>query len=118
MLDTASALHRQRQAAELGLSLSPPTMEHARLIIEFAHSIRAVEGLLLCHCLGGVSRSPAAALLCFAAWTGRGNERACVERLLEIRACALPHRDLVGYGDTLLRRNGELISALDSIVPP
>lgn len=59
---------RQREAAEIGLRLCPPTMDHARQIIEFAQSIRDVEGTLLCHCLGGVSRSPAAALLCLACW--------------------------------------------------
>ncbi len=116
LLDTARTLHRQRQAAESGLSLTPPTLEHARSIIDFAHSIRNMGGLLLCHCLGGVSRSPAAALLCLATWMGSGNERGCVERLLEIRACALPHRDLVRYGDTLLHRDGRLITALDSIM--
>jgi predicted protein tyrosine phosphatase len=44
----------------------PPTLEHARLIIDFAKSISEIEGGLLCHCLGDVSRSPAAALICLA----------------------------------------------------
>jgi predicted protein tyrosine phosphatase len=103
---------RQREAAEIGLQLSPPTMEHARQIIEFAESIRGMDGTLLCHCLGGVSRSPAAAILCLSTWTGKGNEAYCVDYLLSIRHFAQPHEDLIAFGDALLDRRGALIDAV------
>jgi predicted protein tyrosine phosphatase len=99
---------RQREAAEIGLRLCPPTIEHARQIIEFAQSIRDIDGALLCHCLGGVSRSPAAAILCLATWTGPGHESYCVDYVRSIRKCAQPHEDLVAFGDSQLRRKGEL----------
>jgi predicted protein tyrosine phosphatase len=103
---------RQKEAAEIGLRICPPTIEHARQIIEFAESIRQIDGTLLCHCLGGVSRSPAAALLCLAAWTGSGHEQYCVNYVRAIRKCAQPHEGLVSFGDDLLHRNGQLNCAL------
>ena len=103
---------RQREAAAIGLRLTPPTPEHARRIIDFAETLRDLDGVLLCHCLGGVSRSPAAALLCLAAWTGPGHEEYCARHLLSIRPCAQPHPDLVSFGDELLNREGALIEAL------
>lgn len=108
---------RRREAAAIGLSLNPPTEEHARAIIEFARQIRDLKGALLCQCLAGISRSSAAALLCLAEWTGPGQERACVEHVLAIRPAAQPHHDLIGFGDRLLHRNGQLLSALDALRP-
>jgi len=104
---------RQRQAAEFGLRLSPPTIEHARQIIEFAESIRAMDGVLLCQCLAGVSRSAAAALLCLSQWTGPGREDDCVKLLLAVRPCASPHPDLVRFGDECLARQGRLVTAME-----
>lgn len=103
---------RKREAADYGLDLSPPTMEHARKIIDFAGSISDLDGVLLCQCLGGVSRSSAAALLCLAAWTGAGCEQSCIAKVLAVRSCAFPHRDLVAFGDEILARNGKLVAAL------
>jgi predicted protein tyrosine phosphatase len=108
---------RRREAAAIGLSLNPPREEHARSIIEFARQIRDLKGTLLCHCLAGISRSSAAALLCLAEWTGPGHERACVEHVLAIRPAAQPHRGLARFGDNILNRGGRLLSALDSLRP-
>lgn len=103
---------RQRKAADVGLTLTPPTLDHARSIIAFARCISEMAGVLLCQCQGGISRSPAAALLCLATWTGPGRERYCVERLLSIRPSAVPHRDLVAFGDEVLQREGRLTAAV------
>jgi predicted protein tyrosine phosphatase len=111
-LDAARMRWRQRDAAEIGLTLNPPTVDHARSIIEFARSIQTLDGALLCQCAGGISRSPAAALLCLAAWTGPGHEDTCVERLLAIRPSAVPHAGLVEFGDQILGRGGALAAAL------
>jgi predicted protein tyrosine phosphatase len=108
---------RQRQAAEIGLRLIPPDVEHARSIIDFARALDGLDGTVLCQCQGGVSRSPAAALLCLATWTGPGHERYCVERVLNIRPHAVPHLDLVGFGDELLGRNGALVESLQRVRP-
>jgi len=107
---------RQRKAAEIGLELIPPTLDHARSIIEFARSISSLEGTLLCQCHAGISRSPAAALLCLATWTRPGQEQACVARIRAARPAAVPHHDLVAFGDRLLQRNGNLLASIEE--PP
>lgn len=108
---------RRREAAAVGLTLNPPTEEHARAIVEFARRVDAIDGVMLFQCLAGISRSPAAALLCLAEWTGPGHERACVEHVLAVRPAAQPHRDLVRFGDSILGRGGRLLFALDSLRP-
>ena len=104
---------RRRELADLGLVQTPPTIDDARKIIAFADTIRQIDGPLLCHCLGGISRSAAAALLIMATWTGPGFETHCVQQLRLIRPCASPHRDLIKFGDSVLNRSGQLITALE-----
>ncbi len=116
-LSAARLRLRQRDAAEIGLTLTPPATDHAESIIGFARSIALLDGVLLCQCQGGISRSPAAALLCLAAWTEPGGERYCVERLLAIRPSAVPHYDVVAFGDELLQRRGKLVEALQRARP-
>lgn len=103
---------RQQEAKKIGLELCPPTVDDARSIIEFAESIRDLGGVLLCQCQAGISRSPAAALLCLTAWAGPGHERDCVAYLLQVRPSAVPHLDLVRFGDDVLRLNGALVEAI------
>jgi predicted protein tyrosine phosphatase len=103
--------HR-KWGVEIGRPMTPPAPEDAAAIIGFARSIRDMDGTLLCHCHAGISRSPAAALLCLATWTGPGRERDCVEQLMQIRPAAVPHVGLVGFGDALLGRQGDLVKAL------
>ena len=104
---------RRRADEEVGLKRQGPTEEDARSIVEFARAIRELDGFLLCQCNGGVSRSSAAALLCLAAWTEPGEEEYCMQRLLEVRACACPHLDLVRFGDALLGRRGRLLKCVE-----
>lgn len=108
---------RQRDAAEVGLRLQPPTLNHAVQIIEFATQIANVGGTLLCHCLAGVGRSPAAALICLATWTHPGEELDCMREVLAARPCAIPNESLVAFADSALGRDGRLISALRALRP-
>jgi predicted protein tyrosine phosphatase len=103
---------RQRRAAEDGLLWKPPTRENVKAIIDFAMPLVDMDACVLCQCHAGISRSPAAALLCLAAWTGSGNEDYCVDELLRARPAAVPHPDLVAFGDDLLCRDGALVDAL------
>lgn len=116
-LDHARFRLRKREAAAVGLSLDPPNEGHARSIIEFARQIQSLPGTLICQCAAGISRSPAAALLCLAAWLGPGQESACVQQVLAIRPAAQPHRDLVRFGDRILGRGGRLLEALNHVLP-
>lgn len=103
---------RQRKAAEDGLRLCPPTVDNAKSILDFAMSAKKLGGVLLCQCQAGISRSPAAALLCLAAWTSPGHERGCVSYVLKIRPAAVPHPDLLRFGDQLLGLKGRLVDAV------
>jgi predicted protein tyrosine phosphatase len=103
---------RQRASESIGLRVTPPTPEHAKAIIEFAKSIRDMDGALLCQCFAGISRSSAAAVLCLAVWIGPGREPECVESVRAIRPAAIPHPDLIRFGDKLLNRDGKLVDAI------
>ena len=86
----------------------------AAAIIDFAETIRGVDGITVCHCGGGVSRAPAAALLCLSVWRGAGSEAECVAEILKLRRGAVPHAGLVRFADEVLERDGRLIRALAS----
>jgi predicted protein tyrosine phosphatase len=116
MFQMHQAHARQAFDALNGRVKTPPALDHARAIIEFAERVRDVGGILLCHCGAGISRSPAAALLCLATWLGPGKESECVDELFRVRPVCDPHRDLVRFGDQLLNREGKLIEALSRAV--
>ena len=79
-LERAQLELRWKRDAEYGIMHLPPSNEHATAIIEFATQNATLSGALLCQCSAGMSRSPAAALLCLATWTAPGNEARCVVR--------------------------------------
>lgn len=89
------ALSRRRFAEANGLHEAPPTMDDARAIIAFAESIRQLDGKLLVHCGAGMSRAPAAALICLNVWRGVGFEQECMDELRSIRPSAVPHGGLI-----------------------
>jgi predicted protein tyrosine phosphatase len=105
----------QEEAKKNGMRVTPPTMEHARAVLEFAGDMEKEEGALLCHCRAGVSRSAAAALLCLARWMGPGEEERAAAELVRVRNCAFPHEGLVGFGDVLLGRGGRLVEAVRTV---
>ena len=109
------AFSRRRWAEENGLTEVAPAATDAASIIQFAEGVRETEGVLLCHCGGGMSRAPAAALICLALWKGAGTEAECVREVLAIRRGAVPHAGLVRFADELLGRDGALVGALASV---
>ena len=102
---------RDKWAKEVGRPMLAPSEEHAKAIIEFANSIRRIDGLALFQCQGGISRSSAAALLCLAVWTGEGHELYCANEFSRVRPSACPLLGLVALGDRLIQRHGCLLSA-------
>jgi predicted protein tyrosine phosphatase len=107
-------LSRKRWNEQNGLTEIAPTRADAELIIEFAESQRNAEGILLCHCGGGMSRAPAAALICLATWHGPGNDAECVSEVMSLRQGTVPHAGLVRLADELLCRQGDLVRALSN----
>jgi predicted protein tyrosine phosphatase len=112
MLAMQRALSRKRWAEQNGLFEVPPTSADAAAIIEFADTVRDSDGIVLCHCGGGMSRAPGAALICLAAWRGRGFETECVADVLKLRRGAVSHVGLVRFADELLGCGGKLVAAL------
>lgn len=111
-----TALHlslvRRRWREQNGLIEVPPGPADAAAIIAFAEAIRTTEGIVLCHCGAGMSRAPAAALVCLSVWKGAGTEDACVREIFRLRRGAVPHVGLVRFADDLLGRDGKLVGAL------
>lgn len=108
-LSAHQAWIRRKWAAETGRELRAPNMEDAKAIVEFARQAKDTDGTVLCCCQAGISRSPAAALLCLAAWMGKGHEDTCIDELLRVRPSAMPLLSLVRFGDALLGFDGELV---------
>ena len=100
---------RRRWAEQNGLVEVPPTLADAASIIAFAEAVRDADGIVLCHCGGGMSRAPAAALICLAVWGGPGTEADCVRHVMSLRPGAAPHAGLVRFADELLGRRGRLV---------
>jgi predicted protein tyrosine phosphatase len=105
-------MRRKRCAEENGLVEVAPVAADVTSIVRFANEVREVDGIVLVHCGGGMSRAPAAALVCLAVWRGPGAESQCVEEILRLRRGAVPQLGLVRLADQLLARDGRLASAL------
>jgi predicted protein tyrosine phosphatase len=103
---------RKRWAEQNGLFEVAPTSDDMAAIIRFAETLRGAPGTLLCHCGGGMSRAPAAALICVATWRGPGSETECVQEILRLRAGAVPHAGMIRFADELLGLEGGLVRAL------
>lgn len=112
ILASYHARMRSRADAENGLVRHPPTRQDAEEVVRFAAVAERIEGIVLCQCTGGISRSPAAAVLCLAAWTGPGNEAYCAAYIRRFNRAAHPHEDLIRLGDEALGRGGRLVRSL------
>src|SRR5215213_7047308 len=112
MMAMQRAMSRKRWAEQNGLTEVAPVRADVEAIIRFADTVRDADGVVLCHCGGGMSRAPAAALICLCVWRGGGCEAECVEEILKSRRGAVPHVGLVRFADELLSRNGNLVGAL------
>jgi predicted protein tyrosine phosphatase len=103
---------RKRWLEQCGLPQLPPTSADAAAIINFAQRIRHLQGPVLVHCGAGMSRSPAAALICLAVWHGPGSESDCVAQIQTLRRGAVPHPGLIRFADELLGRDNKLLAAV------
>ena len=106
------ALSRKRWNEVNNLVEIAPYAEDAASIIKFAGNLCDQSGIVLCHCAGGMSRAPAAALICLATWRGPGTEADCVAKIRKLRKGAVPHIGLLRFADELLNRGGSLVEAV------
>jgi len=92
-----------------------PEPEHVRALITFARRWNRRAPMLV-HCVAGVSRSMAAALVIATIHAG-GRERELAERLREQAPHANPNRRIIALGDALLGRGGQLVEAVEHMGP-
>ncbi len=92
----------------------PPQRDDVARLLAFGRDLMAEppEGAhLLVHCHAGISRSSAAMALILAQGLPDLPARKILQEVLHIRPKAWPNLRIIELGDTMLRRNGELIDA-------
>ena len=92
-----------------------PSREDVERLLEFGAQWNGNESILV-HCHGGYSRSPAAVfILACQKQPGLAME---IGRKLRIAAPhVVPNRLLIGYADSILNRQGEMMKAIESMPP-
>lgn len=95
-------------------NLVAPGEEHVAAIVNFARGWDR-QAPLLVHCMMGVSRSPAAALISALAVEPDQDEHDLAQRLRKASVQATPNARLIEIGDHVLGRGGRLIAAVKAI---
>jgi predicted protein tyrosine phosphatase len=93
-----------------------PSRRHMAELIEFAKAWTEAEPMLV-HCMAGISRSAAAALI-VAASRRPGREVELARRLRQAGPWLIPNEMMVMLADDLLRCDGGLRQALQAMGPP
>lgn len=95
-------------------NLVAPGEEHVAAILGFARGWDR-QAPLLVHCMMGISRSPAAALLAALAVEPDQDDHALAQRLRRASVQATPNARLIEIGDHMLFRKGRLVAAVKAI---
>jgi predicted protein tyrosine phosphatase len=95
---------------------SAPDRSHVEELIGFLQASPPRASIVI-HCLAGVSRSPAAALVALAL-EAPGRELDAARALRRAAPFASPNRLIVQLADTALERRGALLEALEAMGEP
>ena len=95
-------------------NLVAPGETHVAAMIAFARGWDRAQPLLV-HCMMGVSRSPAAALIAALAIAPDQDDDDLARRLRAVSVQATPNSRLVAIGDAMLGRGGRLVAAVAGI---
>jgi predicted protein tyrosine phosphatase len=90
---------------------------HIADLIAFVRAWPPDQGPLLIHCMAGISRSTAAALIALVTKAG-GRELEAAERLRRAAPHAYPNRRMIALADLLLRCDGRLVAAREAMGTP
>lgn len=93
-----------------------PDADHVRRLIAFLREWQHDDEPLLIHCLAGISRSMAAALIALVIKAG-GNEMAAARRVREAAPHALPNQRMIVLADEQLGCEGRLVAAREAMGP-
>jgi len=90
----------------------PPSREDVAQLLAFGRELSAAAGShLLVHCHAGVSRSTAAAALILAQASPDRPAGEVLDAVARIRPRAWPNLRILEFGDALLGRDGEIVTA-------
>lgn len=92
----------------------PPSEEDVATVLAFGRDLMAEppsQGHLLVHCHAGISRSTASMMLILAQARPDLPARDIVSHVVSIRPRAWPNLRILEFGDAMLGRKGELVSA-------
>lgn len=93
-----------------------PTRHHIETLTRFLFATPTKASILI-HCLAGVSRSPAAALIAMVLEAPEREHEAALH-LRRIAPFVMPNRLMIELADDVLGRTGALVAALDAMGPP
>jgi predicted protein tyrosine phosphatase len=91
--------------------------DHVAALIAFLRAWRHDDGPLLIHCMAGISRSTAAALIALVV-KAEGREAEAALQLRRAAPHAYPNRRLIALADRLLDCRGRLIAAREAMGAP
>jgi predicted protein tyrosine phosphatase len=91
--------------------------KHVAELIAFVRSWPHEEAPMLIHCMAGISRSTAAALIALVTKAG-GREMEAAEQLRRAAPHAYPNRRMIALADALLQCDGRLVDAREAMGPP
>jgi predicted protein tyrosine phosphatase len=94
--------------------LIAPSTGHVAKLLDFVQSWDKQAPILI-HCYAGLSRSTAAAFIALCALNSRTPEETIARALRRSSDTAVPNRLFVAVADKVLRREGRMIAALDSM---
>jgi len=94
--------------------LIPPDREHVAKLVDFLQSWDQQAPILI-HCYAGLSRSTAAAFISLCAMNPGVPEVTIARALRRSSDAAVPNRLFVALADKVLRREGRMITALNSM---
>lgn len=90
--------------------------EHIAPLIDFFRTWRHEDAPILVHCVAGISRSTAAALIALVV-KAEGREAEAARHLRRIAPHALPNRRMIEIADELLGSEGRLVAAREAMGP-
>jgi predicted protein tyrosine phosphatase len=93
-----------------------PEVEHVAEVIEFLRAWSHADGALLVHCVAGVSRSMAVALIGLVVKAG-GRELEAAQQLRKAAPHAWPNTRIIALADAMLGADGRLIAAREAMGP-
>ena len=93
-----------------------PGEEHVKRLIDFAGTWDRAAPMVV-HCFAGISRSTAGAYVAACALNPERDELQIAQAIRHASPTAQPNARIVGIADRLLKRDGRMVNAIETIGP-